>query len=89
MSHSGRIITAVGYSGATFDPQEVSLKLCGIPRFEVGQPVNDDQEDALAKLLQAQDVSIEISLGSGKGSYLFETSDLGHAYVTLNSDYRS
>ena len=85
----GRIITAVGYSGASYDPETVSLKLCGIERFNHGQPVNDDQEEALAKLLQAKDVFVEISLGQGAGSYTLETSDLGHEYVTLNSDYRS
>ena len=85
----GRIITAVGYSGASYDPAEVSLKLCGIERFNHGQPVNDDQEEALAKLLQEKDVWVEISLGRGLGSYTLETSDLGHEYVTLNSDYRS
>lgn len=51
--------------------------------------MNDDQEEVLAELLKAKDVTVEISLGEGPGEYAFQTSDLGHAYVTLNSDYRS
>ena len=85
----GRIITAVGYSGAEYDPKEVCLTLCGIERFKYGQPLNDDQEETLAERLKAKDVFLEISLGHGPGSYTLETSDLGHEYVTLNSDYRS
>ena len=82
-------MTAVGYSGAKFDPAKVSMKLCGIERFRKGCPVNDDQEDALAELLKGKDVQVDIELGNGNGSYSFKASDLGHEYVTLNSDYRS
>lgn len=85
----GRIITAVGYSGAHIHPDEVSLHLCGIERFHKGRPVNDDKEDALAECLKAKDIPIDISLGHGPGSYTFQASDLGHEYVSLNADYRS
>lgn len=85
----GRIVTAVGYSGAQFDPAEVSMTLCGIERFHKGRPVNDDKEDELAGLLRAKDVQVDIELGAGPGRYAFQASDLGHEYVSLNSDYRS
>ena len=85
----GRIVTAVGYSGAKFDPAKVSMKLCGIERFRLGCPVNEDKEEALAELLKDKDVQVEIDLGGGSGFYNFQASDLGHEYVTLNSDYRS
>ena len=85
----GRIVTAVGYRGAQFDPSKVGLRLCGVERFRLGRPVNDDQEEKLAELLKAKDVDVEIDLGGGPGGYTFQASDLGHEYVTLNSDYRS
>jgi glutamate N-acetyltransferase/amino-acid N-acetyltransferase len=85
----GRIVTAVGYSGAVFDPARVSLALCGIERFFNGQPVNDDQEDKLANLLKEKDIHVHISLGDGPGVYTLQASDLGHEYVHLNADYRS
>ena len=65
------------------------MKLCGIERFRLGCPVNEDKEDALAELLKAKDVQVEIDLGGGTGCYNFQASDLGHEYVSLNSDYRS
>ena len=83
----GRIVTAVGYSGASFDPAKVGLHLCGVERFRLGRPVNDDQEEKLAELLKAKDIAVDINLGDGPGSYTFQASDLGHEYVTLNSDY--
>ena len=85
----GRIVTAVGYSGAAFDPDQVSMALCGIERFRKGRPVNDNKEGELAELLKADDVAVDIDLGGGSGSYAFQASDLGHEYVRLNSDYRS
>lgn len=85
----GRIVNAAGYSGASFNPGEVELVLCGIERFHDGSPVNDDKEEELAALLQQSDVDVKIVLGRGKGEYTLKTSDLGHEYVTLNSDYRS
>ena len=85
----GRIITAVGYSGADFEPEKVSLSLCGIQRFCQGQPVNDDQEEELARRLRADNIAVDITLGDGPGVYRHEASDLGHEYVSLNADYRS
>ncbi|HIX39493.1 MAG TPA: bifunctional glutamate N-acetyltransferase/amino-acid acetyltransferase ArgJ [Candidatus Desulfovibrio intestinigallinarum] len=85
----GRIVAAVGRSGATVRPDALVLTLCGIERFHNGQPVNDDAEDRLYELLQGNDVDIHISLGVGQGAYTLLASDLSHDYVTLNSDYRS
>lgn len=85
----GRIINAIGYSGAMLEPQEVSMSLCGIERFHNGSPVNDDKEAELARLLKGKEIDIKVSLGTGPGQYEYLASDLGHEYVTLNSDYRS
>ena len=85
----GRIVTAVGYSGALFDPAAVRLELCGVERFCGGHPVNDHREEELAALLKGKDVSVRITLGNGPGQYSLQASDLGHEYVSLNSDYRS
>lgn len=85
----GRIVAAVGRSGAAVRPDALVLTLCGIERFRNGQPVNDDAEDRLYELLRGNDVEIHIAMGIGQGSYSLLASDLSHAYVTLNSDYRS
>lgn len=85
----GRIVNAVGYSGVRIDPLDVKLSLAGIERFRNGQPVNNELEDELAKRLQKDEVEVELILGAGPGEFDLWTSDLGHEYVSLNSDYRS
>lgn len=45
-------------------------------------------KNTTAKLLKAKDVQVEVDL-SGTKSFNFQASDLGHEYVSLNSDYRS
>ena len=40
----GRIVAAVGRSGARVDPARVRLVLCGIERFRDGRPVNGDRK---------------------------------------------
>lgn len=85
----GRIICAVGYSGIEADSNDISLTLAGIERFRKGQPVNDERENELTEKLKEHDVTIDITLGEGPGVYTLLASDLGHEYVTLNSDYRS
>lgn len=85
----GRIVAAVGRSGAQVDPSRVRLVLCGIERFRDGQPVNGDKEAELSELLKATDIPVEIHMGLGDGCYDLRASDLGHEYVSLNADYRS
>ncbi|MBD5642119.1 MAG: bifunctional ornithine acetyltransferase/N-acetylglutamate synthase, partial [Desulfovibrio sp.] len=85
----GRIINAVGYSGAEADPAEVSLSLCGIELFREGQPLDCDPEAQLDEKMQADTIEIDLGLGHGPGRYELWASDLGHEYVSLNADYRS
>lgn len=85
----GRIICAVGYSGARAKAEDITLSLAGIERFANGQPVNDDKEKEIADALKNRDIPIVISLGNGPGEFTLLASDLGHEYVSLNSDYRS
>ena len=85
----GRIVAAVGRSGARVDPARVRLVLCGIERFRDGRPVNGDKEAELSELLKASDIPVEIHMGLGDGCYDLRASDLGHEYVSLNADYRS
>ncbi len=89
----GRIVAALGRSGASFDPQAVSVKLGGIEIFRNGGPVAESGteafEAALAEKLQARDIALDIQLGGGKGAYRLLASDLTHGYVNINADYRS
>lgn len=85
----GRIVCAIGYSGVEANVQDITLTLAGIRRFEAGEPVNDNQEKEIAEALKRHDIEIDINMGNGSGAFALLASDLGHEYVTLNSDYRS
>ena len=85
----GRIVAAVGRSGAVFVAKNVRLSLCGVELFRDEQPVDIDFDVLLKEPLQGRDIAIDISLGSGQGEYTLLASDLTHKYVDINADYRS
>lgn len=85
----GRIVAAVGRSGADFEPHDVRVSLCGVELFRNGQPTDLDFDALLEEPLKRRDLPIDIILGSGPGSYTLLASDLGHEYVNVNADYRS
>ncbi|MDR0826475.1 MAG: bifunctional glutamate N-acetyltransferase/amino-acid acetyltransferase ArgJ [Desulfovibrio sp.] len=85
----GRVICALGRSGASFNPDEVSFTFCGVELFSQGRPTDSDFDSLLKEALEKRDLTLDISLGRGSGEYLLLASDLGHEYVSLNADYRS
>jgi len=85
----GRIVAALGRSGAEFEPGEVSLSLGGRPIFQDGSPIPDSIDDLFGPLLKRQEVEISIVLGQGPGQCRILTSDLSLDYVRINASYRS
>ena len=85
----GRIVAAVGRSGAEFNPEDVRVSLCGVELFRNGQPTDLDFDTLLEEPLKKRDLPIDIVMGEGKGSYTLLASDLTHDYVNVNADYRS
>ncbi len=85
----GRIVAAVGRSGADFLAQDVRVFLCGIELFCNGQPVDGDHDAALEGPLKERDIHVLIELGAGDGKYTLLASDLSHDYVSCNADYRT
>lgn len=84
----GRILAAVGRSGARFNVTRVSLTVGGLALVKAGQPVDYRESDA-ARIFAKEDVPVLVDLGSGPATASILTCDLGHDYVSLNADYRS
>ncbi|MCP1145589.1 bifunctional ornithine acetyltransferase/N-acetylglutamate synthase [Lysinibacillus endophyticus] len=84
----GRIIAAVGYSGATVDPEKITIKIGNALMVENGEPVKFSEEE-LIKILKANEVKINVSLGQGEGKGLAWGCDLTYDYVQINASYRS
>jgi glutamate N-acetyltransferase/amino-acid N-acetyltransferase len=85
----GRIVAAIGRSGARFRAEEVRVSLGGVELFMDGCPTSLDFDALLKETLENRDVYIDIVLGRGPGRYAFLASDLTHKYVDINAEYRS
>ena len=88
----GRVLCAMGYSGASFDTKAVQIEFASaegcISVCENGQGL--DFNEALAKKILNQDeVEILVSLKEGCGTATCWGCDLTYDYVRINGDYRS
>lgn len=84
----GRIIAAIGYSGATIDPDQIMIKIGDKKMVENGEPVPFDEEE-LIKILKSNEVKIYVSLNQGNGHGFAWGCDLTYDYVQINASYRS
>ncbi|MER2191092.1 MAG: bifunctional ornithine acetyltransferase/N-acetylglutamate synthase [Solibacillus sp.] len=84
----GRIICAVGYSGATVDPEKITIKIGGATMVENGEPIKFSEEQ-LIEILKQPEVKIYVSLEVGEGHGFAWGCDLTYDYVQINASYRS
>lgn len=84
----GRIIAAVGYSGATLDPFAITIYLGSTKVVENGEPVGFSEEDLIVYLKQPE-VKIFVDIHQGAGHGLAWGCDLTYDYVQINASYRS
>ena len=85
----GRIVMAVGKSGAQADRDRLTIKFGDITVAENGWVSPDYTEEAGADYMKAQNLVISVDLGIGGGLGTVWTCDLTHGYITINADYRS
>ncbi len=84
----GRILAALGRSGARFSVKRVSLAAGPVKLVVEGEPAEYREKDA-ARVFARERVPIVLDLGDGEGRAIVLSCDLGHDYVSLNADYRS
>lgn len=88
----GRILCAMGYSGAKFNPEEVELffqsKSGNIQIYKDGVAVGYNEEEA-TKILSEEEVTVLIDMKSGEEEACAWGCDLSYDYVRINADYRS
>jgi len=84
----GRILCAVGYSNADFDPDKVSLSIGSLKLYEKGEKTNF-LEDEAKKILQNREIKVNIEICSGDKNWTVWTSDLSHEYININTNYRT
>ena len=95
----GRILAAVGYSGASVDPGCTDLWIAAgtedatecpgrVQLVGRGRPLAYSEEAATA-IFKGVEIAITVALGLGGGSATVWTCDLSHDYVDINGHYRT
>ena len=85
----GRIVMAIGKSGAPADRDRLSIRFGDILVAENGWVSPDYREEQGAAQMTQDDIRIGIDIGLGTGSATVWTCDLTHGYISINADYRS
>ena len=85
----GRVVMAVGKSGAVADRDRLSIRFGDILVAEKGWVAAGYTEDAGAAYMRNQELVIAVDMGLGAGRATVWTCDLTHQYITINADYRS
>ncbi len=85
----GRVVMAVGKSGARLDQRNLGVSFGGITIASGGGKVEDYDESLVTGHLKGREILIEVELGAGTGTARVWTCDLTHGYIEINADYRS
>ena len=82
----GRVVAALGRSGASFTLDRCKVDIGGFTVFERGAPTDVDLDDIVVALRQRR-INIEVDLGNGDGIGHAWGCELTPEYVHINADY--
>jgi glutamate N-acetyltransferase/amino-acid N-acetyltransferase len=85
----GRIIAAVGYSGADVDPDKVNISFDDVAMVSNGLGLDSAQEARASEVLKKPEFTVTVELALGEGSAYYYTSDLTYDYIKINAHYRT
>ena len=84
----GRIMMAIGKSGAEFDPYQVDVWLADYRLVKNGMDAGYNEDEATA-LFSQDPVRITIDLRAGDTDITMWTCDYSYDYIRINADYRT
>ncbi len=85
----GRIMAALGRSGARFDPEQVEIAYGDALVAQKGRGLGPEAEARAQKVIQAGAFNLTIDLNHGDFSDYYETCDYTEDYIRINASYRS
>lgn len=85
----GRIVMAVGKSGAAADRDKLTICFGDMVLAENGWRSPEYDEAAASAYMKNQELVIAVDMGMGQGAQTMWTCDLTHGYIDINADYRS
>jgi glutamate N-acetyltransferase/amino-acid N-acetyltransferase len=83
----GRVLAAVGYSGAEVDDMRTEVFYDGVWAFRRGETADEKQLKRLEKVLEKDSFEVVVDLHLGKGESSVYTCDFSVEYVHINADY--
>ncbi|MFY0595050.1 MAG: bifunctional glutamate N-acetyltransferase/amino-acid acetyltransferase ArgJ [Cognatishimia sp.] len=85
----GRVVMAIGKSGAAADRDLLSIRFGDILVADKGWVAEGYSEDDAAAYMKRDHLVVTVDLGIGEGQAKVWTCDLTHGYISINADYRS
>jgi glutamate N-acetyltransferase/amino-acid N-acetyltransferase len=85
----GRVVMAVGKSGAQADRDRLSIRFGNHIVAENGWVSPDYREETGAAYMRQPELQMTVDLGLGTGQATVWTCDLTSGYIAINADYRS
>ncbi|MGR3249656.1 MAG: bifunctional glutamate N-acetyltransferase/amino-acid acetyltransferase ArgJ [Paracoccus sp. (in: a-proteobacteria)] len=85
----GRIVAAIGKSGAEADRDRLTISFGDMILAENGWRSPSYDEAAASAYMKNAELRIGVDLGLGQGARTVWTCDLTHGYIDINADYRS
>ena len=85
----GRIIAALGRSGAVFDAGKVSIAFDDAVMVDKGLGLGQEQEHLATAVLKKDAFILHVDLGEGPAESRVYTCDLSIDYIKINADYRT
>lgn len=82
----GRVIAALGKSGANLDHNKLDISLGGVTVVSQGMAADYDQE-AAKQAMGAAEVAVDVDLHLGEASAMAWGCDLTHGYIEENAEY--
>jgi len=79
----GRLMDAIGYSGAQIDPGSIDIAYDDAPAVRAGEPLPQNKP-AWKAVVSRPRFSIRIALGQGEGRFRLRATDLTEGYVNFN-----
>nr|WP_022704216.1 bifunctional glutamate N-acetyltransferase/amino-acid acetyltransferase ArgJ [Pseudorhodobacter ferrugineus] len=85
----GRVVMAIGKSGAKADRDKLSIRFGDILVAEKGWRSPKYSEEATSAYMKNDELVIAVHMGMGRAKKTVWTCDLTHGYIDINADYRS
>ena len=85
----GRILAALGRSGAAFDPDRVEIAFDNVVMIKNGLGLGAEEESRATEVLKRDRFTVNIDLHAGDAVFEAYTCDFSLDYVRINADYRS